>query len=83
MLLLKLPKPGVSKLFATGARFSIVKVVGVNLFTYSNDNLRKFLEATLCFTFAFLFQFQHLKNVFGTFETSISHALEYSLNLFS
>ena len=24
--------PGVSKLFATGARFSIVKVVGANLF---------------------------------------------------
>ena len=42
------PSAGVSKLFATGARFSIVKVVGANLFTYSNDNLRNFLEATLC-----------------------------------
>ena len=42
-----------SKLFATGARFTIVKVVGPTFFTYSNNNVRKFLEATVCFTFAF------------------------------
>jgi len=28
------PRTGVSKLFATGARFSIVKVVGANLFLH-------------------------------------------------
>ena len=70
-------RSGVSKLFATGARFSIVKVVGANLFTYSNDNLRKFLEATLCFTFAFCFNF----NILRMFLVHLKQAYHRHLNI--
>ena len=50
---------GVSKLLAMGARFSIVKVVGANLFTYSNDNLRNCWKPLCVSRLLFLFHFQH------------------------
>ena len=71
-------KSGVSKLFATGARFSIVKVVGAKLFTYSNDNLTKIFGSHFVFHICFFcFNF----NILRMFLVHLKQAYHVHLNI--